>query len=138
MSLVAAASLPPPSETTSHIDNGYGSKDHGRTNSHEQKRYSRWSFSARASDREREDDGDVHGGGGGGLADDAGGTGAELAARAGGDVGRLWPAEDGGYLCGDILLERTLEELGEGLAFAARYSMRPWGTHGRAHRDSRC
>ncbi len=125
LSLVTAATIPPPPETTSRINNGYGSKDHGRTNSHEQKRHSRWSFSARASDHVIKDDGDVHGGGGGGgggcgLADDADGTGDELGAGVGGDVGRLWPAEDGGYLCVDILLERTLEELGEGLAFAAR------------------
>lgn len=50
----------------------------------------------------------------------ADGSGAGLSGRLGGDVGRLWMSEDGGYLCVDLLLERTLEELAEGLAFAAR------------------
>lgn len=47
------------------------------------------------------------------------GGSAGLSGKFGGDEGRLWMSEDGGYLCVDLLLERTLEELAEGLAFAA-------------------
>lgn len=56
--------------------------------------------------------------GGGGIGGNVGrGDGTE---SKGGDVGRLWMAEDGGYLCVDLLLERTLDELAEGLHFAIR------------------
>lgn len=46
-----------------------------------------------------------------------------------GDEGRLWMTEDGGYMCVDLLLERTLEELAEGLAFAARLACMSVGVY---------
>lgn len=85
-----------------------------------QKRLSRLSVSTQSSNHGSvvEDNGGVVAGGGGNGAD---GSSAGLGGRLGGDVGRLWMSEDGGYLCVDLLLERTLEELAEGLLFAARY-----------------
>lgn len=76
----------------------------------------------------------THGGGGpgdggGGVVGGGGGCGAGVAGNVegsdgaeskGGDIGRLWMAENGGYLCVDLLLERTLIELAEGLHFAIR------------------
>ena len=79
------------------------------------------------------------GGGGGGVVGGGGGRGcgdgvagnvqsSEGAESKGGDIGRLWMAEDGGYLCVDLLLERTLDELAEGLHFAKRCVGRRRGT----------
>lgn len=76
----------------------------------------------------------THGGGSGsgGVGADSGGSGrggggiggnverGDGTESKGGDVGRLWMVEDGGCLCVDLLLERTLDELAEGLHFAMR------------------
>lgn len=61
----------------------------------------------------------VDGGGTDGVSNGVDGSRAGWGGEAGGGVGRLWMTEDGGYLCVDLLLGRTLSELAEGLAFAA-------------------
>lgn len=54
-----------------------------------------------------------------GICKDGGGRGNGNSGEKG-DTGWLYIAEDRGYLCVDLLLGRTLRELAEGLAFAAR------------------
>ncbi|CAN0256565.1 unnamed protein product, partial [Ectocarpus sp. 12 AP-2014] len=84
----------------------------GRRGSRETRR----SWSSISMGTSDEDNGDSSGGG------DGGGRGSTVwGGGGGGDVGRLWLAEDAGYLCVDLMLERTLEELAEGLAFAASH-----------------
>eukprot|EP00903_Cladosiphon_okamuranus_P006429 g6291.t1 len=115
LSLISAAATiasPPEPVSSSSDTNG-----RNRTDSLE-KRLSRILVSTEHfnSDRVVGENGDFARGGGG---NGACGGGAGLTDRFGGDEGRLWMLEDGGYLCVDILLERTLEELAEGLAYAA-------------------
>lgn len=117
LSLISAAAAAPASPPE---PNSNRSDTHGRTRTGSLKRrLSRLSVSSEGSKRDSDvgdNGGFVAGGGSGG----ANGNSAELRGRFGGDVGRLWMSEDGGYLCVDLLLERTIEELAEGLAFAAR------------------
>lgn len=112
LSLISAAATPasPPEFNSSSSDTD------GRTRTNSQtRRTSR--LSAINHDGVVGDNGGYVTGGG---SDGADGRSAGLGGRFGGDVGRLWMLEDGGYLCVDLLLERTLEELAEGLAVAAR------------------
>lgn len=108
--MISAAVMPVQPRSSSRRSSG-DARD-GRRGSRETRR-SRSSISMGTSDG---DSGDSSGGG------DGGGSGSTVwVGGGGGDVGRLWLAEDAGYLCVDLLLERTLEELAEGLAFAARW-----------------
>lgn len=110
----AAAAIAPPPEPSSGSDASSRTSTNGLKKSH-----SRLSVSTESFDR-----GGVvcdNGAGAGhGGSNDVDGRSTGLSGMFGGDVGRLWMSEDGGYLCIDLLLERTLEELAEGLAFAAR------------------
>eukprot|EP00752_Nemacystus_decipiens_P014341 g12759.t1 len=114
LSLISAAATtlasPPESNGRTDINGG------ARTSSLK-RRLSRLSISSESSSRGSTvgDSAAFVAGGGGSGAD---GSSTVLSGRFGGDVGRLWMSEDGGYLCVDLLLERTLEELAEGLAFA--------------------
>ncbi|CAM9301379.1 unnamed protein product [Ectocarpus fasciculatus] len=110
LSMISAAVMPVQPRSGSRRPSG--DAHDGRRGSRETRRS--WSsISMRTSDG---DSGDSSGGG------DGGGSGSTVwGGGGGGDVGRLWLAEDAGYLCVDLLLERTLEELAEGLAFAASH-----------------
>ncbi|CAM9591773.1 unnamed protein product [Ectocarpus sp. 4 AP-2014] len=110
LSMISAAVMMPEEPGSTRCPSG--DAHDGRRGSRETRRS--WSsISMGASDG---DSGDSSGGG------DGGGSGSTVwGGGGGGDVGRLWLAEDAGYLCVDLLLERTLEELGEGLAFAASH-----------------
>ncbi|CAM9246796.1 unnamed protein product [Ectocarpus sp. 8 AP-2014] len=111
LSMISAAVMMP-EQPRSSTRRPSGDAHDGRRGSRETRR----SWSSISMGTSDGDSGDSSGGG------DGGGTGSTVwGGGGGGDVGRLWLAEDAGYLCVDLLLERTLEELAEGLAFAASH-----------------
>ncbi|CAM9145443.1 unnamed protein product, partial [Scytosiphon promiscuus] len=76
-------------------------------------------------------DGDERGAGDGDGYHESGGrtngnpSGGEWSTEGGaavGDEGRLWMTEDGGYLCVDLLLERTLAELMKALSYKSNHN----------------
>ncbi|CAM9412252.1 unnamed protein product, partial [Hapterophycus canaliculatus] len=110
--LISWAAIPSQPERSRASHGERSVKTSTRRSSHNEK-HSPSSAAVRGSSR-RGDEGSVDNGNAGSE-----GWGMEGGAESG-DEGRLWMTEDGGYLCVELLLERTLQELVEGLAFAAR------------------